>query len=171
MAKSKEEQAAYQKEWYAKNKESDLAKSKLYRAANKEKLDAKRKIYRAENKEMIAATTKRWCEKNPDYQMLRYRENPEKVSNHLHRRRAKKEGNGIFVVTEKFMKKLYNSPCVSCGASERIEADHIIPISKGGRHSEGNLQPLCRSCNRRKATKLWIEFVAKKKGSQIDNVV
>ena len=164
MAKSKEEQAAYQKEWYAKNKESDLAKSKLYRAANKEKLDAKRKIYRAENKEMIAATTKRWCEKNPDYQMLRYRENPEKVSNHLHRRRAKKEGNGIFVVPEKFMKKLYNSPCVSCGASERIEADHIIPISKGGRHSEGNLQPLCKSCNISKHTKLWIEFIAQKKG-------
>ena len=35
----------------------------------------------------------------------------------------------------------------------RHEVDHIIPISKGGKHHEDNLQILTRSENRRKAAK------------------
>lgn len=37
--------------------------------------------------------------------------------------------------------------CTHCGASERLEVDHIVPVSKGGKTEISNLQPLCRSCN------------------------
>jgi hypothetical protein len=40
--------------------------------------------------------------------------------------------------------------CCICGSSEDLEIDHILPISKGGDGSIGNLQTLCRSHNRRK---------------------
>jgi hypothetical protein len=43
--------------------------------------------------------------------------------------------------------------CVACGATETLEIDHVTPISKGGKSETGNLQTLCRPCNRRKRVK------------------
>jgi hypothetical protein len=42
--------------------------------------------------------------------------------------------------------------CLHCGSAERLEVDHIIPVSKGGVSQLDNLQTLCVSCNRRKRT-------------------
>ena len=38
--------------------------------------------------------------------------------------------------------------CGKFGSMKDMEADHIIPYSKGGRTSWSNLQILCRTCNR-----------------------
>jgi hypothetical protein len=40
--------------------------------------------------------------------------------------------------------------CVRCGSDERLEIDHIVPISQGGTGDKENLQVLCVSCNRKK---------------------
>ena len=41
--------------------------------------------------------------------------------------------------------------CRCCGAAGRLEADHVLPIHKGGEVYElRNLQALCRACHIRK---------------------
>jgi 5-methylcytosine-specific restriction endonuclease McrA len=46
--------------------------------------------------------------------------------------------------------KKYSGVCAWCGSKEKIEYDHIIPVSKGGLSEPNNIQLLCRSCNRSK---------------------
>ena len=49
--------------------------------------------------------------------------------------------------------------CRECGASKdetSLEIDHILPVAKGGTNDIGNLQTLCRECNRMKHTDEWV---------------
>jgi hypothetical protein len=44
--------------------------------------------------------------------------------------------------------------CVECGSQEKLEYDHIIPVSKGGSNTERNIQLLCERCNRTKSNSI-----------------
>jgi len=44
--------------------------------------------------------------------------------------------------------------CVQCKSKEKLEYDHIIPVSKGGSNTERNVQLLCEKCNREKAAEI-----------------
>lgn len=44
--------------------------------------------------------------------------------------------------------------CVWCGSTDRLELDHIVPVSKGGTNERTNLQTLCYTHNRKKGAKL-----------------
>jgi hypothetical protein len=47
-----------------------------------------------------------------------------------------------------------NFKCVLCGITgkeERLEIDHIVPISEGGKTIKSNLRTLCFKCNRGKS--------------------
>lgn len=56
------------------------------------------------------------------------------------------------IVRERILSKC-NNECVQCGTKERLEVDHIIPLSIGGRDDEDNMQILCRTCNAKKHNK------------------
>lgn len=43
--------------------------------------------------------------------------------------------------------------CVTCGTSDDLTLDHIVPWSLGGSDTPDNLQTLCRVCNSRKGTR------------------
>lgn len=43
--------------------------------------------------------------------------------------------------------------CAKCGATSRLEADHIRAVSKGGKTEKTNMQVLCRRCNASKGNR------------------
>jgi 5-methylcytosine-specific restriction endonuclease McrA len=47
-----------------------------------------------------------------------------------------------------------NGRCAKCGSQEKLEYDHIIPISKGGSNTARNIQLLCERCNRSKGANI-----------------
>jgi len=58
-----------------------------------------------------------------------------------------------------------NFTCQLCGKTReegaKLEADHKIPVSKGGSNRMGNLWTLCRECNAGKTDKIlhqWLKF-------------
>jgi 5-methylcytosine-specific restriction protein A len=50
--------------------------------------------------------------------------------------------------------------CRCCGETDidRLTLDHIVPLSRGGRNNEENLQTLFKSCNSRKWNNLIPEY-------------
>lgn len=48
----------------------------------------------------------------------------------------------------------YGKRCLCCGNEENMSLDHVIPVIKGGENNVDNLQPLCKSCNSKKGTKI-----------------
>lgn len=48
--------------------------------------------------------------------------------------------------------------CAYCGLVAPTEIDHVIPVSRGGSNSEGNLVPVCEACNWSKFDLLLVEW-------------
>ena len=44
--------------------------------------------------------------------------------------------------------------CARCGSREKLEYDHIVPISRGGSNTARNIELLCEQCNRSKGAKI-----------------
>lgn len=80
--------------------------------------------------------------------------------------RARKAGAPTFAVTIRDMNRALERAghrCVYCRtpfSTTSLEWDHVIPISRGGHHSAGNLTPSCRPCNRSKMSRLIAEWKA-----------
>ncbi len=78
-------------------------------------------------------------------------------------RRAKINDSDSRLVTTADMRRLLREPCRASHLSPCLgepTIDHIIPISRGGAHSVGNLQMLCAHHNCSKKDRLWVEFVS-----------
>jgi 5-methylcytosine-specific restriction endonuclease McrA len=44
--------------------------------------------------------------------------------------------------------------CHYCGKRKVLTLDHVVPISRGGKHVKENIVPACRSCNSTKKDKM-----------------
>ena len=75
-----------------------------------------------------------------------------KANNRRKRRAAKYAGRGTFTAQEfKELCEKYGNRCLCCGDTEAaLEADHVVPLTRGGLDDISNIQPLCGYCNRRK---------------------
>jgi 5-methylcytosine-specific restriction endonuclease McrA len=155
-----------QQQFKERNPDAASEASKKHYSKNTEKLKAKSNAWRASNREESRRHRResyyRHRDKNLELMHRWQSENMGKVLDYQHARRAKKEANGIYKILDKELQRILNGSCNYCGSKESIEIDHVIPISRGGSHGIGNLQPLCKKCNRSKSSRLMIEFRTRK---------
>ncbi|PID78012.1 MAG: HNH endonuclease [Deltaproteobacteria bacterium] len=62
-------------------------------------------------------------------------------------------------------RKLSKGKCFYCGKMilpHDLTMDHVVPLSRGGKSSKGNLVTACKECNNKKKNLLpveWIEYL------------
>jgi 5-methylcytosine-specific restriction endonuclease McrA len=87
--------------------------------------------------------------------------NPEVPQRAKRRRKALLTGNGVYQVSAKDWERelqRHGHKCAYCGCEGRLTMDHVIPASRGGTHSIGNLVPACKSCNSSKRDRTVMEW-------------
>ena len=70
------------------------------------------------------------------------------------KRRALLKGNGLTTTDWLAIVKAHKGRCHYCRKLTPLTMDHVIPLSKGGRHSPENIVPACQSCNSKKNNRL-----------------
>jgi 5-methylcytosine-specific restriction endonuclease McrA len=164
-----EKRRAYQREYIRRTYQRHLDHSKeamrRLRANNPEARLARDRAYRARHKEQVNAGYKRYRQKHPEVRRT--------ISQ---RRRAREMGAaGNYTTREWFaLLEYYERRCGYCGDSGVLQADHRVPLSRGGAHKIENIIPACGPCNREKATMTEGEFrrrrtIESKKRRKIDH--
>lgn len=116
--------------------------------------------YREENKKKVQESQKRSMAKKPElYKAIKHKtyENHKEDWYRWSRERRTRLENCEGSYTQQEWEDLldyYGNKCLACGSTENLEADHIVPIAKKGTGYITNIQPLCRTCNRKKHTKI-----------------
>ncbi len=155
-----EEAKARVAKWRAEHpkraKALDREKSKRYADKNREKVRQANREWVAANPEKAKAFTKAYNQANPH-----------KAREAAKRRRVRVQGGEICSVSEKDWQRLcrrHDNKCAYCGQARVLQKDHIIPITRGGRHSIGNLLPACKPCNSSKGPRLLTEWRGRPSG-------
>jgi len=141
--------------------------ARAWQAANPERNHKSHQDWKAANPERQRDSNRAWCAANPErvreLARARYAANPDKCKAKLQRRRAAKLGLFVENVSRSV---LLDRDCRVCGICElqiavdhpnrlyRPSIDHIVPLSKGGKHSYANTQSAHLLCNIRKGAKL-----------------
>lgn len=154
--------AEYTRQWSATNKERKAESDRQYRKANPDKIRARYLDWASRNPEKLKQSSTNWVKNNPEksraIKKAWEQRNPNSRRDKVNRYRARAASNQTFKILTKELKRIYDSVCFFCDSKVGVEADHVIARSRGGRHSIGNLMPLCRSCNASKSNKTIMEF-------------
>jgi 5-methylcytosine-specific restriction endonuclease McrA len=167
----------YATKYYIENKETIVPKLAAYRLTHKEEKSIRGKEYYNENKDKLKAIGCRYYSNNKDAVLIatkKYRDtHKEKISDYnkyykttpdgkenrsiAQIRRRTYTAGGKCTLTRKqwgVILEMQNNKCAYCNKEFTPEfkptKDHIIPLSKGGGLTFGNVQALCGSCNSKK---------------------
>jgi hypothetical protein len=160
-AAHRERRLAYQKKYNKKHSGEISIKKKAFRKAHpiltarRKKRDYQKhrlkrliinKIYGDKHRKKIAEKSREWRRLHP-IKTKAHR----LVSKHNYRARLVKAGGSFTFREFRKLCKKYSYSCLCCGKTERqllklkrvLVPDHVKPISRGGRNSIENVQPLC----------------------------
>lgn len=160
-AECKECRKPESKRYHAENADRIAAYHAAWRVNHKDYERQRKAEWERQNLAHVRAKHRTWQRANKGKRRLELlqwrRANPAKYKAQKQLRRARIAGNGgSFTATEWLdLCRAHNNRCLCCGvAGVVLAADHIVPIAKGGTSHISNIQPLCKSCNSSKGTKI-----------------
>ena len=134
----------------------------------------KRKAYlaRPEIKERSRRQARAWYRQNRERALAHKKVDPSAIANNRHqasKRRARLEDIGGQISPRDWsrLQIRYRGQCAYCHQAQATEQDHVIPISRGGNHTIGNVLPACRPCNRSKQAHLLVEWRTRQQASEL----
>lgn len=146
---------------YRSNRERILTRSKLRYQRIHQQVKRSNRAYYLSHVEQVKRNSKAHYRKNLEqcklYAKTYWRLYPEKTKVSHHRRRSRKlHASGSFTSKEWLaLLEKHNHICLCCKRNDvALTIDHIVPLFHGGTNSIENLQPLCKSCNSKKGTKI-----------------
>lgn len=160
-----DKRATSRSRYYEKNREDVIARGAEWAAENRERSREIKRAYYERNREKVIARSTEFAKQNPEianaYKAKHEKTDAGRVTRKAttHRRRARIKANGgSFSAAEwTALVERCGNRCVACftpSTAAALEPDHIVPIALGGSNAISNIQPLCRSCNARKAAKV-----------------
>ena len=153
--KDPERQRAYAREWMKRNPEKAREAMRRWRARNPDLLRERRRKYKR------AARLRDGAKMNAQRAAYLARHPEVKRAKEQAYRSRKIAASGSFSGAEWLeLVARWNNVCSYDGRSGPLEADHRVPLSRGGTNSIDNILPACRSCNGRKHTMTEAEFRA-----------
>lgn len=144
--------------WRQANLEHARRKSRQWTRDNPDRCRENHAEWRKDNRGRIRDYDRRWRDLNRDsysaYQKAYRKRNPQAALNAASRRRARLAE--FAAITKQEWRALMSEYGWRCFYCDRVlvralrTMDHLIPLSRGGRHHVANLMPCCRACNREK---------------------
>ncbi len=164
----RDKKGAYNKAYWKANPDKIKAKEKRHYERHKERLLAAKKVYRENNAERIAEIKRRYYEENREYYKARFREYREANPEVFRRLRAKRrllegEPGGYTEADLEAMYRDQGGVCAYCEEplSGAWEADHMVPLARGGADHWSNIAVVCPLCNRKKHATSLVTFMAR----------
>jgi 5-methylcytosine-specific restriction endonuclease McrA len=151
--KDPERQRAYAREWIRRHPDKARDAMRRWRAAHRE-------LSRERNREYKRALYAR----DPEGQKRRiaayYAEHPDALRAKDHRYRARRrDAEGHFTAIEWIeLVSRFEGVCGYCAGPGPLQADHRIPLCRGGTNFIENIIPACAHCNQRKGGDTETEF-------------
>ena len=158
------------RQYYQDHKEEASAAHRKWRESHKEERKAYLRQWHKDHKEEQVKYRHQWYaehrEEQAEYRRQYNQDNPEVARKHNNLRRARMMNVTIEPIDEQKIYGLYGHVCIYCGSKNNLVLDHVVPLSKGGPHSEDNLVIACGSCNCSKGTKFLEEWIQRQPYSQ-----
>lgn len=123
---------------------------KAYQERRGSEIQAYGKEYYRKDPEAHRAASRQWFADNP----IKHR------AYQMNRRSRKLNNPGSLSVSPREIARILRSGrCFYCLAwTRQLDADHVIPLIRGGRHAIGNLVAACKSCNSTKRSAFIVEL-------------
>lgn len=149
------------------SKEKAAAYQAAYYRANKKRVEESISDWRKRHPEKVKSYLRKWRDSNAERERetrTKYRRNNKEKINIANRNTHAKRRSGGGKLSAGLFQKLMakqKGKCVVCRRSLKkhgCHMDHIIPLARGGKNIDGNIQLTCPKCNCKKGSKDPIRF-------------